>query len=164
LAPSTDVTVIDPLIENKIVADFYARLFPWIDHARAVRLCQDDGGAGAVALPDLCFYFLGGNDELRVEFKTWYPERGGHIGCTRKQGETWRPSVARGPHFWIAAERGSTEHYACWSHDDQDFQQAFQSSALERDVYRIRVPKPNLSLAAVFIQLMDSARERGMLT
>ena len=52
-----------------MVADFYARLWPWIDHTQPVKVMRDDGGVGASATPDLCFCFVGSKKELRVEFK-----------------------------------------------------------------------------------------------
>ncbi len=93
-------------IETKVVAEFNARLHPWIDHSRDVLVCQDDGGSGAAAIPDLCFYFQRASEKMRIEFKTFYASKGGIIGCTNKQIRTWLNSSSLGvaPQLWIAVE------------------------------------------------------------
>ncbi len=149
-------------IETKVVADFCARLYPWIDHSRDVRLCKDDGGVGAAAAPDLSFYFLEGKEELRLEFKTFYKKKGGVIGCTVKQIATWKtPGVA--PHLWVAVESPSS--FLFWGHDDRDFQQDFTSAPRTSKTHHdVRVPnKTRLSFTATFMRIMDYAHTRRML-
>ncbi len=153
-------------VENKVVADFYVRLFPWVDHARDVRLCTDDGGAGAIAIPDLCFHFLGANDQLRVEFKTFYKQKGGTIGVTNKQYDTWyrQANPDGAPHLWITAvEKGASFYF--WRHDDSAFQRALQSAQPgSKTHYRVSVPnKDALTRAAAFMKIMEYAHERRML-
>jgi len=37
--------------ENRIVAELYARLWPWLDHSKSFRLMLDDGGQGETRIP-----------------------------------------------------------------------------------------------------------------
>ena len=150
--------------ETKAVADFYARLFPWIDHGRDVRVCHDDGGSGAVALPDLCFHFVGGDLELRIEFKTWERKKGGVIGCTVKQLDTWT-SGSGSPHLWVAVDKDNPHAYSCWEHDAPTFRDAFRSPtrASSPKHGHVAAPKPTLTLASAFIEVLTYAHRQGML-
>ena len=147
--------------ENHVVADFYARLWPWIDHAQPMRVMLDDGGKGETATPDLCFQFVGSQRELRIEFKVL---EGGQITPTRKQLDTWGAG-ANGPHLWIA-KVPDEPHYLIWRHDDERFLAAFRARAA-KDTTRRSVAPPNqtrLRLPGVFAKLLAFAEAEGFLT
>ena len=143
-------------IETKIVADFYARLFPWIDHGRQVLFCRDDGGAGGSAIADLCFYFLGADDQVRIEFKTLH--RGKIIGCTKKQRATWRTPTDSSPHVWIAIDGGET--FLFWRHDDPAFLANLHAGKPTSNGNHFHVTVPTttrLSLPAAFAEVLKFA-------
>lgn len=152
-------------VETKVVAEFYSRLHPWIDHGRDVRVCQDDGGVGAAAIPDLCFYFREATEQTRIEFKTYHSRKGGIIGCTNKQIATWAApgSDAVAPHFWIAIE--DAHKFRVWCHRDDDFQQHLRSAApASRTHHHVEVPtREPLTLASAFLTLMGNALKRQLL-
>lgn len=149
-------------IETKIVADFYARLFPWIDHGRGVSLCRDDGGVGASAIADLCFHFLGAADPFRVEFKTL--NKGDVIGCTKKQVATWKTPTNASPHVWIAIDNGAS--FLFWRHDDPAFLVNFRTGkpTSNGNYFHVTVPKrTRLTLPAAFVEILKYAQSAGML-
>jgi len=152
-------------IETKVVADFYARLHPWIDHGRDVLVCQDDGGSGATAIPDLCFYFQHASEKMRIEFKTFYPNKGGIIGCTNKQIGTWSNSSSLGvaPQMWIAVEKPN--RFLVWHHDDPGYQQNFTSATpISKTHYHVRVPtQERLSFVETFLHIMQYAHDHQLL-
>jgi len=94
--------------ENHFVAEFYNRLWPWIEHDHNLSFCLDDGGAGASSTPDLCFHFLGQKQPLRVECKVVYSTTEGrkkkkdHFRAYRKQLISWNKVSNYSPHLWIA--------------------------------------------------------------
>lgn len=147
--------------ENHLVADFYARLWPWIDHAMPSRVMLDDGGTGASATPDLCFCFVGSKRELRIEFKIL---DGGQIEPTRKQLETWTTATT-GPHVWIAKVPDAAQ-YLFWRHDDEGFLTAFKGRAAKGTTRRAVAPanKERLSLPGVFARLLAYAEAEGFLS
>lgn len=152
-------------VETKIVADFYARLFPWIDHRREVLFCRDDGGAGANAIADLCFYFEGADDQFRIEFKTLKTLHNEDIiGVTTKQAATWRTPTNISPHVWIA--RGHDAHFLFWRHDDPAFLANLTSGKPTSNGKHSHVKAPTttrLTLPATFSELLKYAQASGLL-
>jgi hypothetical protein len=148
-------------IETRMVAEFYARLFPWIDHSRDILVCRDNGGASETAIADLCFHFLGASDQLRLEFKTLY--RGPVIGCTPKQMRTWQvPSIAA-PQVWIAIEGADGFHF--WRHEDPDFVANFRDAKRRSngDFHVVAPATPRLSMPATFVEILKFGQDAGML-
>lgn len=149
-------------IETKVVADFYARLYPWIDHGRQVLLCRDDGGVGANAIADLCFNFLGADEQFRIEFKTLH--KGKIIGCTKKQRATWGTATTSSPHVWIAIAAG--ERFLFWRHDDPGFLANLQAGKPTSNGNHFHVAVPTdtlLTLPAAFVEILKFAQSAGML-
>jgi hypothetical protein len=152
-------------IETKVVAEFYARLHPWIDHGREVLVCRDDGGASEAAIPDLCFHFQRASAPLSIEFKTFYPSKGGIIGCTNKQMATWsKPSTPRvAPQLWVAVEKHDS--LLLWEHDDQAYQQNLTvAKPTSKTHYHVRVPtQGRLSFTEAFLGIMRYAVDHRFL-
>lgn len=117
-----------------------------------------------MAIPDLCFYFLHANEQLRIEFKTFYPAKGGIIGATNKQIATWSSSSTPGaPQLWIAIER--PDRLLVWRHDDPAYQQNLASAEpATKSHYHVRVPtQQRHSFVEAFLQVMQHARDRKLL-
>jgi len=150
-------------IENKIVAEFYARLFPWIDHSRHVLLCRDDGGAGADAIADLCFHFVGSDKEFRMEFKTLGKRN--IIGCTTKQVKTWKLPTSASPHVWVAINNNGSS-FLFWQHDDPEFTANFRAGKRLSNGKHFHIAAPTttqLTLSATFVEILKYAQRVGML-
>ena len=152
--------------ENKVVAELYARLWPWLDHAKPARLMFDDGGKGAVAHPDMCVHFDGSNKSLRMEFKIVNCD-GSNKHCIEpsvKQLLTWADETSElRPHLWIAKLEDS-EKYFIWTHED--FAAAFMKRSAANTTRRaVAVPaeilKNPLSFTKLFLAVMQYAVANG---
>lgn len=150
-------------IETKIVAEFYARLFPWIDHRREVFVCRDDGGAGTSAIADLCFHFVGARDQFRAEFKT--VNKRNVMGCTTKQVKTWQGALPASPHVWVAIHDSDT--FLFWPHDDPTFRTNFATGKPTSNGKHVHVKAPttsSLSMSATFIEILKYAQSTRLLS
>lgn len=149
-------------IETKIVAEFYARLLPWIDHAKEVLVCKDDGGRGQSAIPDLSFCFIGASMPLRIEFKTLDSKN--RIGCTTKQHSTWTFPNDAAPHIWIGIDDAT--RFSFWSHGDADFVRNWGTGERTSSRTHVRVLAPTkdrVSLMRAFVGTLEVAQKLGML-
>lgn len=153
-------------VENQMVADFYARLWLWIDHSQPQCVMLDDGGRGGEATPDLCICFLGSKKPLRIEFKVVNKE--GQIDPTPKQLETWGEGSKSAPHAWIAKlplREGAEAEFVFWEHEDEGFRTKFLERAMKATTRRsVALPnKDRLTLPKVFARLLAFAERNGFL-
>ena len=166
--------------ENHFVAEFYHRLWPWIEHGSSLSFCLDDGGTGGSSTPDLCFCFIGAAQPMRIECKIIYAGKGNnkkrnHIRVYRKQLLTWvKPTAGISPHLWIA-KRDDGDEYFLWRHDHADFLAGFEAVASTVDPddkndkkgRLVKVPgaitAEPVTLAGLFFRVWTIAIESGLL-
>lgn len=164
--------------ENHFVAEFYHRLWPWIDHGKELSFCLDDGGAGKDSTPDLCFHFLGQAQTTRIECKILYLERGNnkkknHVRVYPKQLLSWLSTdCGVTPHLWVAKGEDSQKYFV-WSHDDQEFLERLKmaSVGIERGDKKgelVKIPEEitgnPLTFAGMFFRVWQIAIDKHLLT
>lgn len=153
-------------LENRLAANVFASVLPWIDQDRPLFFMHDEGGQSANALPDLCFQFLGSQaGPIRIEFKVVKDSsRGRGVKLTANQVNGWCTSSSSSdkPHCWIGVHEGG-EIYFFWEHAAIE---PLIEQALPCNGYRtIRVPMPTLQCThflAVFRALLQFAEQRGL--
>ena len=163
--------------ENHFVAEFYHRLWPWIDHGPSLSFCLDDGGTGKSSTPDVCFRFAGQAKTTRIECKILYLKKGNnkkknHIRVYPKQLLSWASADCEvTPHLWVAKGEGA-EKYFVWSHDNQVFLENLETAAegVEHGDKRgelVKVPDEitggPLTFAGMFFRVWQIAIEKHLL-
>lgn len=99
--------------EHRLCAEIYARLFNHVDQAERIAISPDGQaillGFPRLAIPDLCFTLIGG-EELRIEAKLLKDQR--RIEIQPNQRADWfRVACEVAPHYWLIATVDLTE---CW--------------------------------------------------
>jgi hypothetical protein len=161
-------------IENRFVADLFARFLPWIDHDQKLLFCHDDGGVGEHSTPDLCFSFEGVISQLRIECKiiktVTRPQRD-RFSIYRKQMLTWRQSSESSPHIWVA-KHYPDERYYYWEHRDATFSGVLEaaSAGIEQgnDLSRLidlpsQLSNQNLSFGLLVLEILKYAANNRFL-
>jgi hypothetical protein len=112
--------------EQKLVAETYRYLAPFIDTSRDIYLSLD-GQAALVGvgrghfvdgtIPDLWFTLLGHSEPILIEAKSLDPN--GRVLLLQSQLVSWRSGRpgAHKPHYWIAASN-AFDRFFFWRHSD----------------------------------------------
>ncbi len=112
--------------ENRLVAELYRYLAPFIDTKKDIYICLDGQAAetgvsnGTLidsVLPDMFFHFVGQTHPTLMEAKII--EESGNALLMQSQLSSWR-STGTGkykPKYWFASNRSFTEFYL-WTHEE----------------------------------------------
>lgn len=111
--------------ENRLVADLYHYLKPFIDNDKNIYFCLDGGAAKHYAendsgtlndsvLPDLWFSLVGQDGEIGIEAKVI---DGNSISFRQCQIQAWRTKGLGEycPEYWVATNK-ELSHFYCWHH------------------------------------------------
>ena len=111
--------------EHLFCAEVYHRLHSMIDQSKRVLFCLDGAAAKGAAMrqeiecatmPDLCFTFVGGDGELRLEAKI-IENRRVKIGRDQRNAWCYGGTGKAFPHLWIGANE-CMDQFWMWSHDE----------------------------------------------
>lgn len=112
--------------ENRLVAELYRYLAPFIDTTKDIYICLD-GQAAEIGvlngtlidpvLPDMFFYFVGQSQPTLMEAKII--EESGHALLMQSQLSSWRTTGTGKykPKYWFASNRAFSEFYL-WTHEE----------------------------------------------
>jgi|SRR5690242_14146667 hypothetical protein len=111
--------------EQRLVAELYRFLAPFIETAKPIFVSLDGAAAAAIArkegnllhptVPDLWFTFIGHRDPVLIEAKILDK---GAVLLMKNQLASWRTNGrgAHKPRYWVAANRGFDRFYF-WTHE-----------------------------------------------
>lgn len=151
--------------ENRLVAELYRFLAPFIDTSKDIYVCLDgQAAATAVAaekfidatLPDLWVTFVG--DFWRTLIEVKISEDEGGVLLMQSQLSAWRSSGggAYKPKIWVAANRSFNEFYF-WAH--ADFLPALDRTKAKGKTITLRPPSSKLAFKHVSELALHILRE-----
>jgi len=141
--------------ENRLVAELYRYLAPFIDTRKEIYICLDGQAAETgvskgklidAVLPDMVFHFIGANHQTLIEAKIM--EDSGGVLIMQSQLSTWRTNGtgAYKPKYWFASNRSFNEFYI-WTHED--FLPILNKSKATGKTLTLKSPESKLTFSSI---------------
>lgn len=141
--------------ENRLVAELYRYLAPFVDTTKDIYVCLDgqaaDNGVSKgrlidAVLPDLFFSLVGAKHTTLIEAKI-IDDTGGVL-LMQSQLSSWRSTGtgAYKPQYWVASNRGFSAFFV-WPH--ADFLPSLDKSVAKGTTLTLRPPATKLAFASV---------------